>query len=79
MQLDKQVYEKDIEFDELYCFGRESTSSNHWIFTSYETGYKSDLKGVRMPIKDIKGDMKDIGIYFFLAVGIKYSKENAVL
>lgn len=74
--LDDQVYNKEIIFDELYCFGRESTSVNHWWFTSFRTGYKSDLKGVSLPIKDTEGKMQNVGIYFFLAIGIKYAKEK---
>jgi hypothetical protein len=74
--LDTRVMNGEIKFDELYCFGRESSTINHWIFTSFETAYKSDLKVMRTSIKDINGVLQPFTICFFVAIGIIYGGNN---
>jgi SAM-dependent methyltransferase len=74
--LDSKIKNKEIQFDELYTFGREGTLVNHWLFTSFETAYNSDLKNTHIGIKDLEGNIQPFNIWFFVCIGMIYNKEK---
>ena len=70
--LDTGVKDEKVKFDELYCFARESLGVNHWNFSTFITGYNTEEKGTQLSVKASDGETYQVGIYFFLCIGLKY-------